>query len=211
MVYDPEIHHRKAYRLKGHDYSKTSCYFVTICTQFRKKRFGNIINGEMVLNDAGTMIDEAWRQIPDRFSCVVLDAYQIMPDHIHGIIQIISPKCHIPKPLISRDAGTPLVGVLSSHRKPSGSPFRTINDMIEHRETCTRPVPSLSSIIGTFKSITTLVYGKNVRENGWPKFDKRYWQQRFHERIIHNEYSLNCIRQYIRDNPSNATNPDCTI
>ncbi len=54
--YDPNIHHRRSIRLQGYDYASAGLYFVTICTQNRECLFGEINNGEMVLNDAGIIM-----------------------------------------------------------------------------------------------------------------------------------------------------------
>lgn len=53
MTYDPAIHHRRSIRLRGYDYSRAGAYFVTLCTQQRKRLFGKIVNGELRLNDKG--------------------------------------------------------------------------------------------------------------------------------------------------------------
>jgi hypothetical protein len=55
--FDPTIHHRRSIRLKGYDYSQAGLYFITICVQNRECVFGNVVDGEMVLNDA--VINEA--------------------------------------------------------------------------------------------------------------------------------------------------------
>jgi putative transposase len=56
MKYDPGVHSRRSIRLQGYDYSQAGAYFVTICTQNRERLFGDIVDGKMALNDAGTMI-----------------------------------------------------------------------------------------------------------------------------------------------------------
>ncbi len=58
MKYNPEIHHRRSIRLKGYDYSQTGLYFITLCTQGSLHLFGEITKDEMVLNDAGKMIEK---------------------------------------------------------------------------------------------------------------------------------------------------------
>ncbi len=88
MGYDPDRHHRRSIRLKGYDYSRPGYYYVTICTQDRKKLFGEIDGAIVKLNDAGQMIDQEWNQLPKRHRCVILDEYVVMPNHFHGIIQI---------------------------------------------------------------------------------------------------------------------------
>jgi putative transposase len=77
---------RKQIRLKGWNYATPWWYFVTVCTQDRKPLLGHIVDGEMVLNDAGKMVDKWWLKIHERFKTVELDFYQIMPNHLHGII-----------------------------------------------------------------------------------------------------------------------------
>ncbi len=83
----------KQYRLPGYDYSEEGNYFVTICTFNREEYFGEIINDEMILSDAGKIVGQIWNEIPNKFENVKLDVHQIMPDHFHGIITIKS-ECH---------------------------------------------------------------------------------------------------------------------
>ena len=81
-------HNRRSIRLKNHDYSQSGAYFVTICTQDRKCLFGSIMDDEMILNDYGKIIEEKWLQIVGTHPEIDLGAYIIMPNHIHGIIEI---------------------------------------------------------------------------------------------------------------------------
>ena len=55
--YNPNIHHRRSIRLKGYDYSQEGLYFITICVKDRECLFGKIENNEMILNDAGKMLN----------------------------------------------------------------------------------------------------------------------------------------------------------
>ncbi len=82
------LRNRKLIRLAYHDYSSAGAYFVTICCKNRKKYFGKIIHGEMSLSEIGLKASEFWIQIPEHFKNVVPDAFVIMPEHIHGIINI---------------------------------------------------------------------------------------------------------------------------
>ena len=90
MKYDPEIHHRRSIRLKGYDYSQTGMYFITICTQDSLHLFGEITNDEIVLNDSGVMVEKWWNELKNKFPNIELDEFIVMPNHIHGIIQIIN-------------------------------------------------------------------------------------------------------------------------
>lgn len=89
MKFDPQKHHRRSIRLGDYDYSQPGAYYVTIDVQDRQCLFGNIVNNEMMLNEAGKMIDEQWNALPERFPNIELDVYVIMPNHFHGIIVIV--------------------------------------------------------------------------------------------------------------------------
>ncbi len=88
MKYNSKIHNRKSIRLKGYDYSQAGFYFITICTQNQLHLFGEIVNDEMILNDAGVMVDKIWLENPNRFTNTKLHEFVIMPNHIHGIVEI---------------------------------------------------------------------------------------------------------------------------
>jgi putative transposase len=79
---------RKQVRLSGYDYGDPGSYFVTICTKNRRPYFGRINEFAVELSLIGSVVDDCWRALPDWFSNVSLDAYVIMPDHLHGIIRI---------------------------------------------------------------------------------------------------------------------------
>jgi REP element-mobilizing transposase RayT len=89
MLNNSDIHYRKSIRLKDYDYSQTGGYFVTICTKNRQCVFGEIIEGQMVLNDAGWMVQRVWDEIPGNYPGIETDVFIVMPDHIHGIIIIV--------------------------------------------------------------------------------------------------------------------------
>ena len=82
-------YNRRSIRLKNYDYSKAGYYFVTIVTQDRLHLFGEIVEGKMILNEAGRMIHTLWYEIMDDFPNVYLHEFVIMPNHIHGIIEIV--------------------------------------------------------------------------------------------------------------------------
>jgi REP element-mobilizing transposase RayT len=92
MKYNPAIHHRRSIRLQGYDYSQTGAYFITVCTQNRECLFGGIVNGEMWLNEAGKFVADSWKWLAEQYDHVSLDAYVVMPNHLHGII-VITDGC----------------------------------------------------------------------------------------------------------------------
>lgn len=83
-----ELPQRKSPRLQGYDYASSGAYFVTICTYQRENLFGEIIGGEMCLNANGDFAKQCWLQLPKYFQAVELDAFVVMPNHMHGIISL---------------------------------------------------------------------------------------------------------------------------
>lgn len=81
-------HHRRSIRLPGYDYSAAGNYFVTLCTHERQHLFGSVVDGKVRLNAVGAKVQEGWRAIPEYFPHVALDAFVIMPNHVHGIVGI---------------------------------------------------------------------------------------------------------------------------
>jgi len=88
-TYNPDIHHRRSVRLKGYDYSSAGLYFITICCQNRISRFGHIENGSMILNQFGRVANDEWLNTPNIRKNIQLGEFIIMPNHMHGIIQIM--------------------------------------------------------------------------------------------------------------------------
>ncbi len=83
---------RKLNRWQGYDYSMPGYYYITICTYNRIQHFGEIIDGKMVLNDLGKIVNECWFDLPKHYKHCRLDEFVIMPNHVHGIIEIINDE-----------------------------------------------------------------------------------------------------------------------
>ncbi len=100
MSYDPEINHRRSFRLREYDYSQPGAYFITICTHNREYLFGNVVDGKMVLNEFGKIVEQCWLETEKMRNGVIVDAFVIMPNHLHGIIVItddyVGAYCNTP-------------------------------------------------------------------------------------------------------------------
>jgi REP element-mobilizing transposase RayT len=83
-----ELQYRRSIRLKDYDYASPGIYFLTISTKDRKELFGEIISGQILLNELGSTIEAVWKAIPERNSVVGIDEFVIMPNHLHGLIEI---------------------------------------------------------------------------------------------------------------------------
>ncbi len=88
MRYNPANYHRQSGRLPGHDYSSKGLYFVTVCVKDRACLFGMINQDAMILNKLSHKVQECWQAIPVHFPHVLLHDFVVMPNHVHGIIEI---------------------------------------------------------------------------------------------------------------------------
>ena len=110
-------------RLPGWDYAAAGWYFVTICTRDRRSFFGNVENGEMHLSPMGEIAVQFWQEIPQHTTgWVTLDAFVVMPNHVHGIIVIVETlQCNVstgddnPMSAISPRAGS-LGAIIRSYK-----------------------------------------------------------------------------------------------
>ena len=175
MEYEAEGYGRRSIRLRGYDYTQVGAYFVTIAIRSRLELFGEVVDGVVRLNDAGEMAREVWQSMPQRFPFVEVDAFVVMPDHVHGIVVI-------------RDGGT------RAPMKDAPTPGRADTDV-------TPAARALGDVVGAYKSLTTAAYIRGVHSSQWPPFYGRLWQRNFYERIIRDGYEMNELRAYIRDNP----------
>ena len=89
------FHQRKPMRQKDHNYT-IGCYFITIDTNDRLPLFGKVVDGKMWMNDAGSMLVTCWDEICVRFPNIGLDTFIVMPEHIHGIINMDNPIYSLP-------------------------------------------------------------------------------------------------------------------
>ena len=177
MGFDPDIHHRRSIRLQNYDYSTAGAYFVTICTFERECLLGDVVDGEMRLNDAGQIVREEWLRTAELRKNVILDEFVVMPNHFHAIIHIhdnVGAHCMRPGPNERADI----------KRAHVGAPLRR------------RKSGSIGSIIAGFKSAVTKRINQ-LRDNpGAP-----VWQRNYYERVIRDDRELQSIQQYIVDNP----------
>ena len=159
-----------------YDYSQSGPYFITIVTQHRLSLLGEVDDGEVQLTATGEMVRQHWFALPERFPGVALDEFIVMPNHVHAVLSITDE---------SDPVGAPLVGA------------RPLSD----RDNRTSKI-TLGTVVGAFKSLTTVAYAKGVREYRWRPFNKRLWQRNYYEHVVRDERSLDLIRSYIQANPS---------
>jgi REP element-mobilizing transposase RayT len=185
MKYDASKHHRRSIRLKGYDYSQAGAYFVTICINQGLHTLGKIRNSQMYPSQPGEMVQTVWDELPLHYPGVGVDAFVLMPNHVHGIIVVQAvPPC-LPNNTVGADKG---VGATTG-----GLPLPT-------GDRSHKPM-TLGDVVHRFKSLTTAKYRHGVSQLGWTPFPKRFWQRNYHESIIRDEQSWDTIRGYILNNP----------
>ena len=172
MRFDPDKHHRRSIRLPGYDYAQPGAYFITVCVHDRRSLFGEVIDGQMRLNEAGRMVERWWRQLPNKFASAMVDEFVVMPNHIHGIVINVGADPRVrpgPDDAANQDTlmGAPLPGILR-----------------------------------WFKTMTTNEYIRGVRDGRWTPFSGRLWQRNYYEHVVRDEKGLNAAREYVRHNPA---------
>ncbi len=95
MPFDPDRHHRRSIRLKAYDYTQAGAYFITVCTYGREPLFGRVSDGVVVLSDTGRLVEQCWRDLAQHGPTLALDAFVVMPDHLHGLLMIQTPTEHL--------------------------------------------------------------------------------------------------------------------
>ena len=179
--YDPFKHHRHSIRLKGFDYSQPGAYFITIVTKNRELLFGEIVENTMRLNTFGQIVNTFWQDLPDHFPQVVLDAWIVMPNHIHAILWIVRMASKTgERQKVFANLGTQTDSRLQP-KHPKG----------------TQP-GSLGAILGNFQMTTARRINRIRKSTG-----ASVWQRDFYDDIIRNQRHLEAVRQYIRNNPTN--------
>jgi len=203
--YNPNIHHRKSIRLKGYDYSQEGLYFITICTHNRACIFGDIVDGKMILNDAGEIAFNEWMKTSELRENIELGEFVVMPNHIHGIINITrrgelhSPNIDVP------DNHSPDNHSPNNHSPDNISAIHNGGKRGENISPLRGPSQTVGAIVRGYKSAVTKQIkllgndGKGVMHYA-PTF---VWQRNYYEHIILNQQSYFTISQYIFDNPKN--------
>ena len=178
VKFDPQKHHRRSIRLKDYDYSQPGAYFVTMVTWQRKVLFGDVVDGEMVLNEFGKIVQKWWQEIPIHFPNVETGAFVIMPDHVHGVI------------------------LIGEHRDTVSVSKDYIYHQIHGVETTPRQMPTLGQIVAYFKYQSTKEM--NLLDNTGTI--TKFWQRNYYEHIIRDDGDYHRVEQYIQANVSNWSN-----
>jgi len=194
MKYNPQIHHRRSIRLQGYDYSQNGAYFITLCTHNRECLFGQIQNGQMILNEYGKMVEQCWNNLSNHYDNIELDAYVIMPNHFHGIILITDNVDNVDNVRAIRE--------LPIHELP----IHELPRQQQKQRQQQRRKMLLPKIVGRFKMNSAKQINQMRNTPGIS-----VWQRNYYEHIIRDEKSLENIRNYIINNPAKWQDDDYNL
>ncbi|TSA32748.1 MAG: hypothetical protein D4R64_15445 [Porphyromonadaceae bacterium] len=209
-------YNRQSLRLPGRDYSTEGSYFITICTDEHVFHFGAVFNDQMVLNEIGLIVKAQWYKLSDRFSFIHLGPFCVMPNHIHGIINITSP--YFSSSTNSFNGFIPVGAGLAPAREGESMISSSLSNVYRAGAS---PAPTeesnqgkikkitLGNIVGVYKSLVMKEClsehkAKFMSGTKVPYFGK-IWQRNYYEHIIRTQESFDTISAYILTNPQNWT------
>ncbi|MCE1199841.1 MAG: transposase [Marinilabiliales bacterium] len=210
---------RKRNRLRGFDYTSDNLYFVTECVQDRDCCFGEIgtiqhetnhdnstgdkvigaNHPEMVLNQYGLIAAQQWNWLAKQYPYVVLHAFVVMPNHIHGIIEInrasMGNDVGTGRDLSHIHYQTNLSDIIPPNDDPVAIGDGHDRDRDHHPPYDLLPkIKSLSELMGAYKTTVS----KMIHLSGYTGFA---WQRSFYDHIIRDENEFRTISDYIKNNP----------
>ena len=192
---------RKLTRLTGYDYSQDGAYFFTSVVKGRVPCLGEVRGGGMHLSAYGEIAQRQWYWLAERYPYVRLHAFVVMPDHVHGILEIDRSKIN---GLVGtgRDLSLPTNGDDHDLSLPTNGDDHNLSLPTngDDHDLSLRALPlfkikSLSELKGAYKTTVS----KQIRQAGMPDFA---WQRSFHDRIIRDAEEFERIAEYIRTNPA---------
>ena len=193
-------------RLQNWDYRWNAAYFITICTAHMEHYFGEIYEHSMQLSHVGVLTDVFWYEIKNHAKNVELDAFVVIPNHVHGIL-VLNNENHSYRTEHSNDADVAnrrdvACNVSTSNATPNNiqnnnpkKPATISKQKNEFMASISPKSGSVSVIIRSYKSAVT----KHAHRLGF-EFE---WQTRFNDHIIRNPAEYKRIFDYIIDNPKN--------
>jgi putative transposase len=201
MKLNPKKFKKANCRVSWWNYANPGAYFITICTKEMEHYFGNIVDGKMQLSGAGILADVFWHEIKNHSKNIELGPFQVMPNHLHGILIIKCTDIENENFLyqhVKLDTGKDFHFVAARHALPlqNENQLQLDHDSIPRFQN--QGKNTVSSIIGSYKSAVTKHANRLHIE-----FE---WQSSFHDHIVRNENEFYRISKYIENNPLNWEN-----
>lgn len=195
-------------RWQGYDYALAGAYVVTNVTRERRYLLGAIREEVMILNAAGTIVQDTWFNLPERFPTITLDAFVVMPNHIHGII-ILNEATEMDRRFSELGRASPAPTnrenqPCSGDRevgKGDGQSRATVGAglALPSQPTAAFPPrkPTLGNIVGAYKSLSAIAANGALGTTG-----QSFWQRGYHDRVIRDRDEHDQFCWYIEQNPA---------
>jgi len=121
--------------MQGWDFTSPGWYFLTLSTKEMRSEFGTVVNGRMNLNESGRIAERFWREIPAHFPRAVVDEHVVMPNHVHGLLQLTTADWSIEGRSERLEAfGKPVAGSISTIvRSYKSAVSRALGRSVWHR------------------------------------------------------------------------------
>ena len=196
------------------DYRQPGAYFITVCTRNRASILGDVTEGKLCLNAAGRLAQAVWEELPQHYPHVHLDAWTVMPNHVHGIAILKSDSVdYVGADSVDHVGADSVdhVGADSVDHVGADSVDHVGADSVDHVGAGFKPAPTqrhgLPEIVRAFKTFSARRINALQGTAG-----TALWQRNYYEHVIRDEGALDRIRQYIADNPArwheDPENPD---
>ena len=192
-------------RLRGWNYAQSGHYFITIVTYGRKHLFGEIVDGQMILNPIGEIVNAEFLKSFELRKELYLGGYVIMPNHIHAILILDKEES------VKEDAKTSAYGIAQREPKSissfvagfKSSSINRIDDWIDAVNAQNRKGGNVGGGNVGDGNVETHGRASLPRLHGIKKFNKNnpLWQNNYHDHIIRNEMEYRRISEYIVNNP----------
>jgi len=176
LVMNSSLQNRRSLRLREYDYRATGAYFVTVCTKDRLSLFGEIDHGNMVRNEFGDIVVACWSDLPHHFPKIQLDCFIVMPNHIHGLIDITEKLFENP---VGAQHAAPVPGTTVRNSPRNVQPG------------------SLAAIVRSFKAASARRINLSSGAPG-----ATIWQRNYYEHVVRDDSELQRVREYIVNNPA---------
>ena len=187
---DLRTQHRRSIRLPGCDYASPGACFVTVCVRERECLLGHVRDGEMCSSEYGQSAHEFWKQVPVHFRGVAVDAFVVMPNHLHEIVAIHATSLRAGGEKGEETSPVQTPGE-ENRRGAVPAPFE------QAQPTSKTERPALGQVIAYYTYMTTKQINEMRGTPGIPLWQRNYW-----ELVIPTERALNATREYIADNPA---------
>lgn len=155
-------------------------YYVTLRVADNGRHpFGTIQDGQMQLSEAGQLTAVQWQQLTAQADAVQLDAFVVMPNHLHGLVMLGHRPLAIGTGFMGRGFGQAAV-------QPA--------DTALNKEAANQT--QIRQLIDSFVQESILVLSKI-------DINKNFWHKPYEIQLVQSEKKLNALRHAIYKNPTN--------